>query len=634
MRRSEILTTIACVVAILFLGATSFMSPRIYSSPLWIVSGVIIISATIAGIVKARLWRQPALAVMHLAFILIIAGGITTGTTAIRGTLHLHPHETADSFILNNRNTAPLPVKLRLDTFYTDYYPGMTLPCGFNTIVTTSGNEKLHIAMNRIGKIGSYRLYQTSFDSAGGSILSVSHDPAGIAVTYTGYAVFAIAGLLWLIGARKPGFRKLAVAAAIMMAPEAADAAPAVSTGVADSIAPRQVIFNGRIVPFSTLAYEFTRKITGSTSVGGMKPEQFVASLIVYNRQWRDVPFIRVKSKQLRNALEMTDEYIAPAALYDGSGYRPATLYKAGTGKLDNEIVRLDEKIALLASLWSGTLFTPLPAPDIRTRSDASIKAEIAYNRLQPLRLYFITAVAAAALTVILSLTQRRLWIRATALVTTLTGVSQYAWLWYITGSIPLWQASGIMQFMSAGLSCAALCLSFRKNDSMLLTAMTLLMAALTALVALLSTADPSITPMMPVLSSPWLAIHVSLVMTAYVLLGLTLPVSLLAVCQRTQRQRLTALSLEIVRPGVYILGLGIITGAMWANVSWGRYWAWDPKETWALVTMLLYALPLHGRTGLSRNQLTYNIYIAVAFLSVIMTYAGVNFLPSLHAYQ
>ncbi|MDE6810790.1 MAG: cytochrome c biogenesis protein CcsA, partial [Muribaculaceae bacterium] len=139
---------------------------------------------------------------------------------------------------------------------------------------------------------------------------------------------------------------------------------------------------------------------------------------------------------------------------------------------------------------------------------------------------------------------------------------------------------------------------------------------------------------LMPVLSTPWLAIHVSLIMIAYSILGCTMPLAIIALIQPKLRRRLTHLNMKLLGPATYILGLGIIVGAMWANVSWGRYWAWDPKETWALVTLLLYSLPLHGWFGLKRAPIILNTYILLIFSSVVMTYYGVNYLPSLHAYN
>jgi ABC-type transport system involved in cytochrome c biogenesis permease subunit len=87
--------------------------------------------------------------------------------------------------------------------------------------------------------------------------------------------------------------------------------------------------------------------------------------------------------------------------------------------------------------------------------------------------------------------------------------------------------------------------------------------------------------------------------------------------------------------PAVFLLAIGIFIGAIWANVSWGRYWGWDPKETWALATLLVYALPLH-RTSfpLFKRDAYFHTYCILAFASVLMTYFGVNhLLGGLHSY-
>lgn len=120
-----------------------------------------------------------------------------------------------------------------------------------------------------------------------------------------------------------------------------------------------------------------------------------------------------------------------------------------------------------------------------------------------------------------------------------------------------------------------------------------------------------------PVLRTWWLPVHVGLVITAYASLAV---VALLAVVNRTERAR------RMLLPAVWLLGLGIIAGSIWAEQSWGRYWGWDPKETCALITLLLYAVPLHLRCP---NRLWYIIPLA----AVAMTWFGVNMLPSLHSY-
>ncbi len=96
-----------------------------------------------------------------------------------------------------------------------------------------------------------------------------------------------------------------------------------------------------------------------------------------------------------------------------------------------------------------------------------------------------------------------------------------------------------------------------------------------------------------------------------------------------------SAASLRLLEPAVLLLACGIFVGAIWANMSWGRYWGWDPKETWALITMLVYSVPLHRCfIPFLRSPRSMNIYLALAFICVLMTYCGVNFfLGGMHSY-
>lgn len=98
---------------------------------------------------------------------------------------------------------------------------------------------------------------------------------------------------------------------------------------------------------------------------------------------------------------------------------------------------------------------------------------------------------------------------------------------------------------------------------------------------------------------------------------------------------RLADISEMLLYPAVFLLGAGIFVGAIWANQSWGRYWGWDPKETWALVTLIIYAWPIHAVSfPWFRRPGVRNAYFAIAFLAVLMTYFGVNYLLSgLHSY-
>lgn len=145
---------------------------------------------------------------------------------------------------------------------------------------------------------------------------------------------------------------------------------------------------------------------------------------------------------------------------------------------------------------------------------------------------------------------------------------------------------------------------------------------------------NSGVNPVMPVLDSAWLPVHVSLIAVSYIMLGITMPMAVTSLLLPKKRNRILSYATNLIAPGTYMLGLGIIAGAMWANVSWGRYWAWDPKETWALITMLLYCVPLHRFFNCRKHPKACAIYLIIVFFSIIMTYFGVNYLHSLHAYN
>ena len=154
-------------------------------------------------------------------------------------------------------------------------------------------------------------------------------------------------------------------------------------------------------------------------------------------------------------------------------------------------------------------------------------------------------------------------------------------------------------------------------------------------LVSHINQMDPAIGLLMPVLDSPWLSVHVSFMMMSYALLSLTFICGIAGLCLRRQADAMQALSRLFLYPALTTLAIGVFVGAIWANVSWGRYWSWDPKETWALITLLIYAVPVHTASlpALSRSR-TYHAFMVVAFLAVLMTYFGVNYiLGGLHAY-
>ena len=144
---------------------------------------------------------------------------------------------------------------------------------------------------------------------------------------------------------------------------------------------------------------------------------------------------------------------------------------------------------------------------------------------------------------------------------------------------------------------------------------------------------------LMPVLRSPFFSLHISTIVTAYVLLIGIAMVGIIALVKpkdKVRLERLKSLSTAMLYPAVALLAAGIFIGAIWANVSWGNYWSWDPKEVWALITLLIYAAPLHEKLWKTfQKPMFFHIYGILAILSVVITYFGVNLiLGGVHAYN
>ena len=215
---------------------------------------------------------------------------------------------------------------------------------------------------------------------------------------------------------------------------------------------------------------------------------------------------------------------------------------------------------------------------------------------------------------------------------------------WYIAGHSPMSNGYESMIFISWVTILAGFI--FRKRSLFALSA-TAVLASLTLLVAHMSFMDPEITNLVPVLKSYWLTLHVSVITGSYGFLGLgallgLINIILLSVSNNENRERisqtideLTVINYKTLTLGLYFLTIGTFLGAVWANESWGRYWGWDPKETWSLITIIIYSLVIHSRTipGM-KSIFTFNVISLFAFSTVLMTYFGVNYyLSGLHSY-
>jgi ABC-type transport system involved in cytochrome c biogenesis permease subunit len=143
------------------------------------------------------------------------------------------------------------------------------------------------------------------------------------------------------------------------------------------------------------------------------------------------------------------------------------------------------------------------------------------------------------------------------------------------------------------------------------------------------------INPMTPILRYPMLAAHVSVIMLSYALFVFITLTGIIGILSKRLRNKLYSLNRILLYPALFMLAAGIFIGAVWANISWGRYWGWDAKETWALITMLVYAIPMHKNSfAIFRNPLKFHQYCVFAFLAVAVTFFGVSyFLGGIHSY-
>ncbi|CAL2082718.1 Cytochrome c-type biogenesis protein CcsB [Tenacibaculum sp. 190524A05c] len=215
---------------------------------------------------------------------------------------------------------------------------------------------------------------------------------------------------------------------------------------------------------------------------------------------------------------------------------------------------------------------------------------------------------------------------------------------WYISGNAPWSNAYESIIYVAWATMLFGLYLG--RKSSLTIGAATFVSCVI-LMIALGNWLDPEIANLQPVLNSWWLLVHVSIIVASYgpFSLGMVLGVvSLILMIFTTDKNKkkmetnikeLTIINEMSLTVGLVMLTVGNFLGGMWANESWGRYWGWDPKETWALISIMIYAFVLHMRLipGL-RSKYTFNLWSVIAYASIMMTYFGVNFyLAGLHSY-
>ena len=332
--------------------------------------------------------------------------------------------------------------------------------------------------------------------------------------------------------------------------------------------------------------------------------------------------------------------------------------YALTQGEVEQEKVE-DILEKLIAHQWEGIAFLEATGRPFDLPSKTQIKAEINYyswdlvNHVKNwyfrlggimLLLFFIKILAKP--------TQKTLKIFKrvfipfaviTAVLFIAHGVA-LGYLWYITGRAPWSNAYEAVIFI-AWITVIAGFLFVKKNAVVLPA--TILLAGLMLFVTEMNLFDPEITPLQPVLKSYWLMIHVAIITGSYGFLGLAAIlgiVNLILYIARTNNNKrylnlnineITAVSEMTMTIGLYMLTIGTFLGGVWANESWGRYWGWDPKETWALVSVLAYAIILHLRfIPYANDKFVFNALSLWGYSAILFTFFGVNFkLVGLHSY-
>ena len=684
MKRERILKTLSygamAAVIVMMMAATVVEklhgTPEafraIYHNPLFFALWAVAAVAGLAYLLTRGTARRPMTMLLHLSFMVILAGALTTYLTGVQGQVHLREGESSSDFELEDGSMAQLPFRLQLDAFTIVRHPGSMAPSDYVSELTIlegeGGSQAATISMNNILKHRGYRFYQADYDEDGaGSILAVSHDPWGVGITYAGYLLLLVS-MVGFFFERDTPFRaslrrvlSWSAVVALLLVPQFGFASP--RSELKGSLGGLYVYYGHRVCPLDTYLQE-----------KGL--DETVASL-------DKLKLFPVTGPDGTVAWYAAADKL-PEAVLEDEGLWTFVRKSPDLVKQSVEEGNVAEALPILAGIRAyqeKTAASVLPSP-------AKVRAERAYIRIARPRVQFMLSLALGLFLFVLSAVRlsrgRRMpaWLMtAGAVVALLLWVYLTVCLglrWAVSGTGP-WVGRYSVMMLMAWFATLAIVLMYKKFP--LIEPLGFLLAGFTMLLASRESVSPQIMPLMPVLRSPLLSIHVLSMMMSYTLFGLVafngimglfLPAGPSASTPSSVRSlgsassassatassarslgsassatassafasdspagRLQDLSLVVLYPAVFLLTFGTFLGAVWANISWGSYWAWDPKETWVLVTMLIYSFTLHGGAIKAfRNPRFFHAYTIFAFIAVLITYFGVNLiLGGMHSY-
>lgn len=623
--------------------------------------------------------RQPFTILIHIALAIILAGAIVTHFFGIQGELNLS--ESSEYVSAFEKTSGPgdgrFPFGVKLESTDIQFYPGTTTPMDFCSHLIIDG-KPVAVSMNKVAEIEGWRFYQSGI-SLDSTSLTISHDPYGTGITYYGYGLLFI-GMIGFFFQRKTlwhsllkSHRAAAVIAALFIvlsvgATTKSPSLPAMQRPLAANMGKVYVYWNDRICPLQTMANDVCLKLYGSKSYQGLTPEQVLSGWLFYFDKWqRDYDanhredFVSAKKQKLQNERQALIQWLGtgeafkiyPYRTTDGhiewlslTGRRPSKMSLEQWEFMQTAMPDIKNMLLKGRNIAADSVITVLKAGQIRYAgaenlpSDTVMRIERSYNRyanlLIPAILSLIIGIfylyVAIKEVVVKPIVKRGA--TACAILLLIYIVLLMSALWVIGGHVPLSNGPEMMMFM--GLFALICSLTVR---NMMLKGAFSIVTAMTLLVGFMSGNTPRIGMLMPVLSSPLLSIHVMLVMTSYVFFMI---MAILAATALMTKNEITVNSLCRINriflvPAVFLLAAGIFVGAIWANQSWGRYWGWDPKETCALVMLIVYSVPAHWGTRqlrIFRKPKVLHCYLLCAILTVVFTYFGANYLLSgLHSY-
>ena len=629
-------------------SGTDFVRANVYGawwfSLLWAV-------LTAAGVVyflrhRCKSWSGIAI---HLSFVVILAGAFVTHVSSERGTVHLRQGAYISTCVMYDRHNQPhdaqMPFQMRLDRFDVQYHEGTDAAEDYVSQFTIIDHGKQYsgkVSMNRIFRYGAMRFYQSSYDNDMlGASVSFNSDPIGIPLTYTGYALlfFSLVYMLFdphgayrkllRLSHLKKGLMMMALLFALGSSSAEAHVLPKES---ADRFGRLMVLHNSRICPLQTLAIDFTKNLYGKASYNGYTPEQVLTGWMFYADDWMQEPMLRLKGAEMRDRLQLP-EYV-PVSQFFNSAMGGYTLgpyvqeyYGGNHDAFHSQVAAIDNKIQLIIELRSGSLLKLFPYTH-KGKTTWFAPTDDLPNAMDREHQQFVRSIC--------------LLLGDCALA------SDYTQMDAVVGKMLKYQQKNGGASMPSDRRVAAERIYNRIPFATILFMLCLAMGIISFLYAIIrmcredNGANNVGTDADPVLNSPLLSVHVSIIMMGFAMLSFTfisgLTAILLRLVSRTAQPKmvqLQQLSLVFLYPALAALGIGIFIGAIWANVSWGEYWGWNPKEVWALITFMIYAIPLHARSVAQlRRPTAFHLFMTLAFLTLVMTYFGVNyFLGGMHSY-